>query len=350
MLGFFRAYKTTNLLAFIYIINNKGDSMDKKKKKGKAIFKFKVLFLLIIAITSFVYTIKFLDKINLKVDDLFLSSLVSKSTNLKGDGISSTVVNYVIDLDFLKPIHLLSNNYKGLVDKPNVLEKTSTIAKEETPKEEKPVVKPTVKDPIVYIYNTHQSEEYASKNAASYNIKPTVLVASYMLQEKLKKQGISSIVEESNILELLRINNWNYASSYKITRMLMEQAKKDYPSLVYFIDLHRDSIERDKTTITIGDKTYAKVLFLLGLEHEKSDESKKVISRVNTIISEKYPGLSKGIYEKGGKGVNGIYNQDFSSNCILIEVGGVDNTIEEVSNTIDAITDMLTTYIGEVNG
>lgn len=323
--------------------------MDKKKKRGKVVFRLKVLFLLMIAITSFVYTIKFLDKINLKVDDLFLSSLVYKSTNLKGDGISSTVVNYVIDLDFLKPIHLLSNNYKGLVDKPNVLEKTNTIAKEEIPKKE-PVVTPQVKDPIVYIYNTHQSEEYASKNAASYNIKPTVLVASYMLQEKLKKQGIPSVVEESNILELLRINNWNYASSYKITRMLMEQAKKDNPSLVYFIDLHRDSIERDKTTITIGDKTYAKVLFLLGLDHEKYEESKKVISRVNTIISEKYPGLSKGIYEKGGKGVNGIYNQDFSSNCILIEVGGVDNTIEEVSNTIDAITDMLTTYIGEVNG
>lgn len=323
--------------------------MDKKKKKGKVVFKFKIFFLFTMVIISFVCTIKFLDKINLKVDDLFLSTLISKSTNLKGNGISSTVVNYVIDLDFLKPIHLLSNNYKGLVNKPNVLEKTSHIAKEETPKKDtNPVIEEdNIKDPIVYIYNTHQSEEYASKNAASYNIKPTVLVASYMLQEKLKKQGISSIVEESDVSELLRINNWNYASSYKITKMLLEQAKKDYPSLMYFVDLHRDSIERDKTTITIGDKTYAKVLFLLGLDHEKYQESREVISRLNTIISEKYPGLSKGIYEKGGKGVNGIYNQDFSSNCVLIEVGGVDNTIEEVSNTIDAVTVMLTTYINE---
>ena len=42
-----------------------------------------------------------------------------------------------------------------------------------------------------------------------------------------------------------------------------------------------------------------------------------------------------------------LYNQDISSNCILIEVGGIDNNIEEVSNTISAIADMLNTYIGE---
>lgn len=324
--------------------------MDKKKNKKKKLLKFKVFFLLVVAIISFIFTIKTLDKVNLQVDDLFLSTLVSNSSNIKKEGISSSIVNYVIELDFFNPVNLLENNYKGLVKKPqNIVAVDNTTSN--TPEEkEEPVIKEELpKDPIVYIYNTHQAEEYSTKNLSAHNIKPTVLVASYMLQEKLKNEGIPSIVEESNITELLRINNWNYASSYKVTKMLMEQAKEDYPSLIYYIDLHRDSISYDKTTITIGDKTYAKVIFLLGLDNAKYEESEKVISRLNTIISEKYPGLSKGIYKKGGKGVNGIYNQDFSSNCILIEVGGVDNNIEEVSNTIDAISYMLTTYIGEVN-
>lgn len=325
--------------------------MDKKKNQKNKMQKLKIFFLLIVTVISFIYTIQCLDKINLKVDDLFLSTIVDKSNNLKGNGISSSIVNYVIDLDFLNPINLLENNYKGLVTKQDNEIHVDNISKETDAEKEQPVIKENdIKDPIVYIFNTHQSEEYASTNLSAYNIKPTVMLASYMLQEKLKKEGISSIVEESNILELLRINNWNYASSYKITRMLLEQAKKDYPSLIYYIDLHRDSIAKDKTTITIGDKTYAKVLFLLGLDHDKYKESEKVINRLNTIINEKYPGLSKGIYKKGGRGVNGIYNQDFSSNCILIEVGGVDNTISEVSNTIDAISYMLNTYIGEVNG
>jgi len=321
--------------------------MDKKKKKNY-IFKFKLCFLLLIGIVSFIYTIKWLDKVNLKVDDLFLSSLVSSSSNIEGEGISSSIVNYVIELDFLSPVNLLQNNYKGLVEKMDNVASGDDINNDNVTLE-KPVIKEE-QSPLVYIFNTHQTEEYASSNTLEYNIKPTVLVASYMLQEKLKNEGITSIVEESNISELLRINNWNYASSYKITKMLMQQAKEDNPSLLYFIDLHRDSIPRDKTTITIDNKTYARVLFLLGLENPNYKESEKVISRMNGIINEKYPNLSKGIYEKGGKGVNGVYNQDFSSRCILIEVGGVDNTIEEVSNTIDAISYMLITYMGEANG
>ncbi len=333
--------------------------MNKKRDKKKSfVKKLKVFFLAFVAILSFIYTIKFLDQINLKVDDLFLSTLVSKSNNIKGKGFSSNVVSYVIDLDFFNPVNLLKNNYRGLVKEEKEQEgdkqlvTIDPVIKEEDTKEEDNQEKETNiknKSPIVYIFNTHQSEEYASKNLSPHNVKPTVLLASYMLQERLEKNGIYSIVEESDILELLRINNWNYASSYNITKMLMEQAKEDNPSLIYFIDLHRDSISRDKTTVTIREKTYAKVLFLLGLDNPNYQESKKVISRLEEIISSKYPGLSKGIYEKGGEGVNGVYNQDFSSRCVLIEVGGVDNTIEEVSNTIDAITDMLTTYIEEQN-
>ena len=54
--------------------------------------------------------------------------------------------------------------------------------------------------------------------------------------------------------------------------------------------------------------------------------------------------MSKGIYQKGGEGVNGVYNQDFSSNSLLIEIGGVDNRIEEVMNT----TVLLSNIISEV--
>jgi len=278
---------------------------------------------------------------------LFLLSLIESSNNIEGEGLSSDIVNYVIKLDFLNPVNLLKNNYNGLVSRPvstnkgeidNVIQNENLIAKD-------PVI--TYNKPLVYIYNTHQSEEYSSNNLSIYNIKPTVLLASYMLEEKLEKYGINTIVEDANISELLRVNNWNYASSYLVTKMLMTQAKNDNSTLKYFVDLHRDSVSYDKTTTVINGKSYAKVLFLLGLENPNYKESRKVISRLNEIINNKYPGISKGIYEKGGIGVNGVYNQDFSSRCILIEVGGVDNNIEEVSNTINAIADMLNTYIKE---
>lgn len=324
--------------------------MDKKKKNKSRLKEFKIMLLLIISILSFTYTIRILNKINLQVDDLFLETLINSSNNIKGQGITSDVVNYVISLDFLNPVNLINSNYKGLV-KNNVTKIDNVVIKETSNSNTKePKGDNTNKVATVYIYNTHQSEEYKSRNSTSYNVNPTVLLASYILQEKLSKLGINSIVEESNIMELLRINNWNYASSYKITKMLLEQAKKDNQSLVYFIDLHRDSISYDKTTITINNKKYAKILFLLGLENPNYLENKKVISKMHEMINEKYPGLSKGIYEKKGKGVNGVYNQDFSKNCILIEVGGKDNTIDEVNNTIEVIANTLYTYIGDNNG
>ena len=40
-----------------------------------------------------------------------------------------------------------------------------------------------------------------------------------------------------------------------------------------------------------------------------------------------------------------IYNQDIGKNSILIEVGGVDNTIEEVYNTLEVLSDILVTFV-----
>ena len=42
-----------------------------------------------------------------------------------------------------------------------------------------------------------------------------------------------------------------------------------------------------------------------------------------------------------------IFNQDLYDNATLIEVGGVDNTIEEVNNTLEAFAKVLSEYIKE---
>jgi len=51
--------------------------------------------------------------------------------------------------------------------------------------------------------------------------------------------------------------------------------------------------------------------------------------------------------KKSGKGVNGVYNQDFSPDAILIEVGGQYNNISEVNNTLKVLAKILANYIKE---
>ena len=203
-------------------------------------------------------------------------------------------------------------------------------------------------DPIVYIYNTHSEEEYSYQKNDSYNIVPTVKEANYILENELKKLGIYSVIEQNNTTKIVNERGLPYSSSYKVSREFLETKKLEYPSLEYFIDIHRDSVERSITTVELNGVSYARTMFLLGLENENYEENKKVMTYLNNFLEENYKGLSRGIYEKKGKGVNGVYNQDFNKNVLLIEVGGVENTIEEVSNSLKVIANCLYQYINSL--
>ena len=59
------------------------------------------------------------------------------------------------------------------------------------------------------------------------------------------------------------------------------------------------------------------------------------------------PLSSRGVLQKEGAGVNGIYNQDISKNAVLLELGGNENTITEVLNTIEIISTIIKEHINE---
>ena len=286
---------------------------------------------------------------------IFVLIIVGAYNTLKFFGFNfnnNTFIDYVSnDFNYIKtPTKDVNRNNIKFYDIINYEYKKIAFnkAKPTIPKEVE-VIKNTkdTKEPIVYIYNTHQKEEYTVEKNEPYNITPTVLTTSYMLEEQLLKHGIKSVVEESSVSEALNKNKWKYASSYKVTKTFLEKAKEKYPSLKFYIDVHRDSVKYSITTKTINDKKYARVMFLIGLENKNYEENLKVTEAINSEVEKKYPGLSRGIYKKKGKGVNGVYNQDFSSNCILIEFGGNKNTIDEVYNTVIAIGEIISNYIGD---
>ena len=200
---------------------------------------------------------------------------------------------------------------------------------------------------IVYIYNTHQEEKYQNTYLEEFNITPSVFLASKMLKEYLKELGIGSIVEMQNVADKLHSMNLKYSGSYKVTRIFMDEAYKNNPSLKYFIDLHRDSSVYDKTVTTINGKKYAKVLIIVGLENPNYKENLVLAERIKEKIINFDKSLFRSIYKKSGAGVNGIYNQDFNKNTILLEVGGQYNNIEEVDNTLQVLANILEEIIKE---
>ncbi len=192
--------------------------------------------------------------------------------------------------------------------------------------------------PSVYIYNTHQKEAYKDKK--------TVLDAALRLKDVLTKYQVKTIVEEQDITEFMRVNNIDYAYSYYASKFFIKDALQKYqPDLL--IDLHRDAVTKDKSTVTIEKKKYAKVLFVSGKENKNYKKNLEVMNSINKLIKDKYPTLTRGIISKSGKNVNGIYNQDLNSNIILIEVGGNQNTYEEVNNTLDVLGKIIGEYLYE---
>ncbi len=293
----------------------------------------KILFVLFALAITFIVTIKWLDDINIKLDPDTLDKLIASSSNLNSENkVINSIVEVITNNNYIDPVAIILKKYSANYNSQENNNNDVPVVNEET-------------SPLVYIYNTHQTEKYNS--SLDININYSVLDASYLLQEKLKKYNISSVVESGSIKDILDTNNWNYASSYKVSRMYLENAKKNIPSLKYFIDLHRDSVNKKISTVEINGKSYARILFVLGLENINYSENKKVMEFMENFLNTNYYGISRGIFEREGPGVNGVYNQDFSTNCVLIEVGGEYNTTEEVANTIEVIAEMINAYIGE---
>ena len=276
----------------------------------------KIILYFLIFILAFILTIKLLFKSNIDSDNL-----LNISTN-----------NYNLSL---KDIASLNNP-------DNILKMSFSNLKNSIPPKEETVNK-LESNPLVYIYNTHQTEEYNAGSLKNYNIIPTVYMASNILKKSLANYGIESIVEDEQLTNVLKKNNWNYNESYKVSMLWLNRAKEKYPTLKYFIDLHRDS---STLRVTIDDKVYAKMMFVIGMNHPNYEENEKLVLKLNTYLNNNYEGLMRSIFY----GKRSEYNQGFDPNTFLVEVGGVDNYIDEVYNSIQVLAEAISSVIGESNG
>lgn len=269
-------------------------------------------------------------------------------TELSYSDILEDILKIVTNIDLKKPISLFNNNLLFESIKEIIGEKVSD---EEIPDESNTdlVFNEQSNLPLVYIYNTHQTEEYIN-NESTYDLKPTVYTAANYLKEVLERQGIKTIVEEANIKKYLDDNNLNYDDSYIASRYYLEQAKNNNPSLKLFIDLHRDALSHDAATVIYNNISYAKILFVVGADFNNYQKNLNFTESINKIVIDNYSFLTRGVLTKTGPLVNGVYNQDLGDNIILLEVGGNESTINEVANTLDLIGDVIVKKLGEENG
>ncbi|MGG6314067.1 stage II sporulation protein P [Paenibacillus macerans] len=207
-----------------------------------------------------------------------------------------------------------------------------------------PSVKPGNKN-IVMIYHSHPQESFnpvlgtnVDNPGSAENMKNVGLVGEALAKE-LERRGVAALHSFENYAAV--VSNYNYNYSYKYSRETVKAAMAENGKLQYFIDIHRDSQRHDKTTTVIDGINYAQVYFIIGHGNENWRENEKFASRIHDRLEQSYPGISRGIWGKTSSQGNGEYNQSLSPNSVLIEIGGIDNSQEELERTAKVLAGIL---------
>ena len=289
-----------------------------KRKKPIRLLKYILFIVLIFIVISFILKDVKLNSNEKVINQLLAysnSHLTTYETNLFSDFIDT-----INNIELAQPITILDKNFAY-----NKESQTTQVFSY--------IQNNVIDNPRVYIYSTHPNEKYLGNKLDGYELDNTVVLASILLQEKLNAKGIGTIVEERSASEYIEKNNLNFNQSYLATREFLKDKLEDN-EFDLIIDLHRDAVSKDLTTTTIDNKNYAKIMFVSNVNYQ---ENMDYANKLNNIIEDKYPNLSRGIYKKYVDN----FNQDLNDNVLLIEVGGDENTIDEVVLTIDALANSI---------
>ncbi|AIQ48821.1 stage II sporulation protein P [Paenibacillus sp. FSL R7-0273] len=198
----------------------------------------------------------------------------------------------------------------------------------------------------ILVYHSHPREAYnpllgtESDNPSSASPAKNVLLVGSYIADRLEQRGIGTVHAKDDYATEVPDYNWNF--SYKYSRITIKAAMAANQEMTELIDIHRDSQRHGKTTADINGQSYAQVYFILGHGNKNWKKNEAFANSIHQLLEKDYPGLSRGIWGKAsGNGNNGEYNQSLSPNSVLIEVGGIDNSADELKRTADVLADAI---------
>ncbi|HHX01468.1 MAG TPA: hypothetical protein GX739_02225 [Firmicutes bacterium] len=193
-------------------------------------------------------------------------------------------------------------------------------------------------EPVVLIYHTHSSEMYLGAAAAGGNFQNAHYVFSSAndkkitgimevgnhLAEALRSQGIG-------VLHSTTIHDWpSLSSSYVNSERTVKTILAQNPGIRFVFDVHRDANVPDRT-VSIDGRQVARVLLVIATaqdipqSHPNWQKNYQFALDFYRTAERMYPGLMRPLQIRR----DARYNQHLHENSILIEIGSVENTMEE---------------------
>ena len=193
------------------------------------------------------------------------------------------------------------------------------------------------KAPLVLIIHTHGTECYLPDATDTYsddtptrstNTELNVIAAGSVLAETLRQNGVPTI--HCTIM----FDEESYSKSYDLSEQAVCDYLKQYPSIQYVFDVHRDSIADEngnavKPVTTINEIPVAQAMFVVGTDssgapHPNWIDNLTVASIFQYSLVKQYQTLMRPLNLRAAS-----FNAEHTTGSVLIEIGTWGNTVTE---------------------
>lgn len=248
---------------------------------------------------------------------------------------------------FLFPVFVGMTTEGQTAKSPKLVKESSYMVYAANILEEEPASLVTGKA-LLYFTHSHEAYEpmtkaYDGKVAVSHHSENIMKIGG-KLKSQLDINGIDTKILPIDIQANMQKNGISYGRSYKEIRPHVQKHAQadDYD---FIIDLHRDHLRADRTTIVHNGEKYAKVAFVIGKNNPNYKLNQAKAKLLKDEMEKLVPGITRNFIVKSGPGVDGKYNQDLHPSILLIELGGIGNAEDELSRTIAIIANAASTVL-----
>lgn len=204
-------------------------------------------------------------------------------------------------------------------------------------------------NPLVLIVHTHGTECYSNTDGNMYekdmptrstDINENVVSVGKEIKEVLESFGIGTI--HSTVM----CDKDSFITAYTTSKKLVQNYLKEYPSIKFVIDVHRDSItksdgEKIAPTLSASGNEYAQLMFVVGTDesgtkHKNWENNLSLALNLQNALEEDYPGICRPINLRSAS-----FNQQLCDGHLILEVGSCASTLSQAKNSARAFAGVL---------
>ena len=208
-------------------------------------------------------------------------------------------------------------------------------------------------EPKILIYHTHTTEAYTATKASPYvqtstyrtrDAGKSVIAVGEALAQRLRTQYGFSVIHDITDHEPPSLK-----TAYDRSEQTMLSYLERYPSLVLFIDVHRDASSDTSDYVMVDGLPTARLMCVVGqgtkyAEKPDFETNYALASTLTENLRHIDKRLARDVRVKTGR-----YNQHVGQMNLLIEVGHNANTLEQALNAVPSLAESLALALADLD-